>query len=415
MINSYLKILRNKNFFLLWFGQIISQFGDRLTQMAMIGLVYKLTPGSSFGMAKIFSLAIIPVFLISPVSGVYVDRWDKRKTMFFSDFIRFILIICIPLFFFYIKTLFPIYFCIFFAFCIGRFFIPAKMAIIPSIVTKKELFLANSLISLTAMIAAILGLGLGGIIVEKWGVKTAFIIDACTFFLSSLFIFFMKVKETARFNPKDILNLSKEAFLKVKNSVAFEMKEGLKYLFKSSQIRYVTKVKIILFSALGALYTIFIVFIQKTLSTVTLQLGGLAIGAGAGLFLGSLIYGKFGANFPVRKTINFSLIFSGLWMIIFTYFLKTYPSTIFAFFACFLLGILCSPIEIALNTLIHTETQNHLLGRIFSSLEIILHFAFIIFMFISSYLAEIMTPFTIIVSVCIILILFSLMNFINRK
>ncbi|RKY29649.1 MAG: hypothetical protein DRP68_07035, partial [Candidatus Omnitrophota bacterium] len=191
MFVSYFKVLKKRNFFLLWFGQVISQFGDRLTQMALIGLVYELMPHSSMSLAKVMSLPVLAVLLISPVAGVYVDRWEKRKTMYVSDFLRGICIALIFILIFKFKTVIFVYFLIFLSFCVGRFFIPAKMAIIPALVDQKDLLLANSLVSITAMIAAILGFGLGGIIVEKLGVKVAFLIDSVTFFLSSLAVLSM--------------------------------------------------------------------------------------------------------------------------------------------------------------------------------------------------------------------------------
>ncbi|UCD14982.1 MAG: MFS transporter, partial [Candidatus Omnitrophota bacterium] len=253
MIVPYLKILRKRNFLFLWIGQIVSQFGDRLTQMALIGLVYRLKPGSSIGLAKMLSLAIIPVFLISPIAGVYIDRWDKRRTMFLSDFFRGLFILSIPFISSTNDTIIFIYSLVFLSFCVGRFFIPAKMAIIPSLVSKEEVFLGNSLVSITAMIAAMLGFGVGGIIVEKWGVETAFFLDAITFFISALFIIFMNIKERAVFTPKDILSLGKDAIFNVRNSFIFEVKAGVKYIFESSQTRYAAKVFFILFASIGSL------------------------------------------------------------------------------------------------------------------------------------------------------------------
>lgn len=416
MFYSYLKILLKRNFFLLWFGQVISQFGDRLTIMALIGLVYKIGPKSPFSLAKMFSLAVIPVFLISPVAGVYIDRWNKQKTMFVSDFLRALLIFSIPFILFKFNSLIVIYIFIFLSFCVGRFFLPAKMAIIPSLVDKENLFMANSLVSITAMIAAIFGLVLGGLIVEFWGVKSAFTLDAATFFISALCIIFMRIKEKAEFKPNDILKLSKDALLKVKKSIIFDTREGIKYILKSSETQYVTKIKIILFAAIGSLYTVFIVFIQDIFNTVTKDLAGVAVGTGAGLFIGTLVYGHIGLKTSVKKIIYLSLIFSCLWLVIFVSLLRMFPYKIFAFLSCFLLGITCSPIEIALNSLIHHESENEFLGRIFSSLEVILHLSFIIFMFLASYLAEIMSPFTIIVAVGIIIILFSTYSlFAERK
>ena len=42
-------------------------------------------------MSKLFSFAIIPAFIIGPIAGVYIDRWDRRTTLFISYFIQGIL------------------------------------------------------------------------------------------------------------------------------------------------------------------------------------------------------------------------------------------------------------------------------------------------------------------------------------
>jgi predicted MFS family arabinose efflux permease len=410
MFSHYIKVLTNRNFFLLWLGQVISQFGDRLTQMALIGLVYELKPGSSLGLANMFSLAIIPVFLISPIAGVYIDRWNKQKTMYVSDFLRGVLILAIP----FMPSRPLIYLFIFLSFCLGRFFLPAKMAIIPSLVEKKDFFMANSLISTTAMIAAVLGFGIGGMIVERWGVKSAFYLDAATFFCSALFVALMRIKERANFNPKDIIELGKEAINKVKRSFLVEVREGLRYIFSSEETRYAARMQFILFASIGSLYTVFIVFMQKTLSTVTSDLGWLAVGIGAGLFFGSLFYGKFATKITIKKAIYLSLLFSGLHLLAFTLFLKFHPYKMVALLSCVFLGVLCAPIVIALNTLIHKDSEDRFWGRIFSSLEVVIHLAFMLFMFIASFLAERMSPFTIIASVSIIIISFSSVGLIKN-
>lgn len=412
MTFHYFDVLKKRNFFLLWFGQVVSQFGDRLTQMALIGLVYKSQPGSSVGLAKMMSLAIIPVFLLSPIAGVYVDRWNKRKTMYISDLLRAIFIFFIPIMFLKSNSLIPVYILIFLSFCSGRFFIPAKMAIVPSLVNKEQIFLANSLISITAMIAAMLGFGIGGVIVEKLGITVAFFIDALTFLLSFLSIFLMRVEEKANFNPKDIIELGKKAIISAKNSFIFEIKEGYRYILNSKETLYAAKTLFVLFASIGSLYTVFIIFIQNTLSTVTSDLGWLAVAAGGGLFIGSVIYGRFGSKISVKIAVNLSLIFASGYLAIFSFILRANPSKIFAFYSCLVIGLVVSPVIIAVNTLIHNESDNTFWGRIFSSLEVVIHLAFIVFMFTASYLAEVMTPLTIIISVAILIFIFSLTNFI---
>ena len=414
MITPYICLLKKRNFSLLWMSQVISQFGDRLTQMALIGLVYEIMPASSFTLAKVMSIPLIAVFLVSPFAGVYIDRWDKQKTMYISDFLRGIFILLIPVLIVKFKLMIVLYLLIFLSFCVGRFFIPAKMAIIPSLVEKDKIILANSLISTTAMIAAILGFGVGGIIVEKLGAKIAFFIDSLTFFLSSFLIFFIQPKTRGKFNPHDFIDLGKYAIKKVKESVLVEMKEGIKYLFSTKETLFAAKVLFFLFSILGSLYVVFIVFIQKIFSSKTIDLGYLAVAGGAGLFLGSLIYGRIAKTFFLKRTVNISLILSSIYLIFFVTFLKIYPFRLFAIFSSFFIGLLISPIFIAVNSLIHQESKDIFWGRVFSSLEVVIHFAFLIFMFLSSYLAEKFNPFTIIISVGIITLLFSVYNFLRN-
>ncbi|MCM8773782.1 MAG: MFS transporter, partial [Candidatus Omnitrophica bacterium] len=383
MLLAYLNVLKKRNFFLLWFSQIISQFGDRLTQMALIGLVYKVEPLSTLGMAKMMSLSIVPVFIVSPLAGVYVDRWDNRKTMAWSDFLRGIFILLIPIVFGLKKFLLLVYLLIFLSFCVGCFFITAKMSLIPKLVEEKNIFMANSLVSTTAMSSAVLGWGLGGIIVERWGLFSAFVIDALTFFISAIAIYFIKIKRESSSNQ--IIELGKETLRKLKHSFVSDIKDGLDYIFRSPQARYASKIFFVLFSSLGAIFTVFVVFIQNTLSSITLDLGILSIGGSSGLLLGTLLYGRLGFHLNTKKVINMAMALFSLYLILFVYFLRLYPSKIFAFVSCFLLGLIISPVEVAIRSIIHRDSQDKFLGRIFSSLEMLIHTSLLFFMFISSY------------------------------
>lgn len=159
-----------------------------MSQMALIGLVYG-REGTSIQFAKILSFTIIPVFLVGPLAGALVDKWDRRKTMYVCDLIRAGLVLLIPIFLFYKQTFIWIYLIIFLAFSIGRFFIPAKLAIIPDMVSPKDLLLANSMINTTGMIAAVLGFGISGLIVERWGARTGFYLDSASFLISATCIF----------------------------------------------------------------------------------------------------------------------------------------------------------------------------------------------------------------------------------
>lgn len=385
-MSKFRKVLKNRNFFFLWLGQIISQLGDRLGQMALIAFVYLRSPGSTMDMAKILSFTIIPVFLIGPVAGVYVDRWDRRRTMYICDLLRAVLIFTIPFFLFYYKSIVPIYIIIFLVFSIGRFFVPAKLSIVPDLVDKKDLLIANSLVNITGMLAAVLGFGISGVLVEWVGPKSGFYLNALSFLTSGLLIFFI----AKRFGSQniDFMELSREIVETIRKSVLQEIKEGVLYFIRKKDIRLTASIMFILWSALGAVYVVMIVFVQDVLKSATKDLGLLVMFLGIGLFTGSILYGRFGQRLSHYKIIFSSLALSGVMLIIFTLTINRYPCFFTAASLAFILGNTISPIMIASNTIIHKASDNEMMGKVFSSLEIVMHLGFLLFMFISSLLAE---------------------------
>src|SRR3989338_2861557 len=115
---TFLIDLKNRNFLRLFFAQVIAQFGDRIIQMALVGIIAERSPGSAMDLAKILSFTIIPVFIIGPIAGVYVDRWDRRSVLFICDFLRGLLVLTIPFIFFSKTSFVPIYIIVFLTFCV---------------------------------------------------------------------------------------------------------------------------------------------------------------------------------------------------------------------------------------------------------------------------------------------------------
>jgi len=380
--------------------------------MALIGFIYLRAPGSSIEIAKMLSFTILPVFLIGPIAGVYVDRWDRRRTLYTCDLLRAALMLLIPLFLFYSKGMILVYLIVFITFCIGRFFVPAKLSIIPEIVDKKDLLIANSLVHTTGMIAATLGFGISGLVVEWMGAKSGLYLDSLSFLISGALIFFITRKSADTFNLKEV---GKEIVTVIGKSVFQEIKEGILYFIQKKDVRFTAGVIFTLWAALGSSYVVVIVFIQKTLQSATRDLGLLIMFLGLGLFLGSLVYGRFGQRISHYKIIFSSLALSGIMLAAFALILNQYPDFLIAALLALLLGLLISPIMIASNTIIHKVSDNEMMGKVFSSLEIIMHLGFLLFMFISSILAEKIPEVYILIVVGCVLSVLGLINLIYHR
>jgi MFS family permease len=290
--------------------------------------------------------------------------------------------------------------------------VPAKLSIIPDLVEKKELLIANSLVNTTGMIAAVLGFGISGVIVEWLGAKSGFYLDALSFLISGALIFLIAKKPSSHI---DLKKVSKEIVEVIRKSIFQELKDGILYFIRKKDIRLTAGIIFMLWSALGAVYVVLIVFVQKTLHSATKDLGLLIMFLGIGLFLGSLFYGRFGQRFSHYKIIFVSLVFSGIMLVAFAITIERYPNfTTAAMLSC-LLGFMVSPIMIASNTIIHKVSDNEMMGKIFSSLEIVMHLAFLIFMFISSLLAEKFSHVSILIIAGVFLGILGLFNLIYHR
>lgn len=411
---EFFRDAQNRNFIRLWLAQLISQFGDRLNQMALIGLIAERAPGSAYNLAKLLAFTIIPVFIIGPIAGVYVDRWDHRRTLFVCDLLRSLLVLTIPFCFMNQESMVPIYIVVFLTFCFSRFYVPAKMSIIPELVTERNLLMANSLMTTTGMLAFVLGCALGGLLVDKLGARGGFIGDAVTFVISGILIFSIPRDLKFQLNRSSLLEQGKE-ILRIEKSFIAEIREGLVYLRSRREIRFVINMLFILLAAAGATYVVIIVFVQQSFQSVTKDLGILAVFLGVGLFIGALVYGRWGRMMPWYKTIFLSLIGGGLMIVAFAVAVSQYPNLMFAAALAFILGVSIGPVFIAVNTIVHVVSDESMRGKVFSALEVVIHFAFLLAMLISSLLAEVVPGRAILTGVGILFALTGLIGLIRYK
>ncbi len=382
---------RNQGFIRFWLAQLISQFGDRVNQMALVGLValkHAGNPASPVELAKLLSFTIIPVFIIGPIAGVYVDRWDRRTTLFVCDFLRGLIVLCIAFSLMDMRSMAPMYVTVFLVFCLSRFYVPAKMSFIPDIVDEHDLHIANSLVSVTGMIAFVLGALLGGLIVEWHGPQGGFIWGACTFFVSGFLVFSISRLGGMHLSKNKMISAGREMIKTIKKTVFEEIKEGIDYIAGHKEILFIIYVMTILFMAAGSVYVVIIVFIQETFKTVTKDLGYLAVALGVGLFWGSMAYARWGKKVSRFQSIFFCLILGGIMMAFFAFVVGVTQNRWVGMGLAAILGFVVGPIVIASNTIVHYVCSEKMRGKVFASLEFVMHLAFLVSMVASSFLSK---------------------------
>jgi MFS family permease len=97
--NGFIALIKNRNFMLLWIGQLVSQLADKVLLVLLIGLLetYKPIPGLNNSMYSTLMIAFtIPAILFGSAGGIFVDRFPKKPIMIGSDIVRGILTFLIP-------------------------------------------------------------------------------------------------------------------------------------------------------------------------------------------------------------------------------------------------------------------------------------------------------------------------------
>ncbi len=210
-------VRRNGDFRRLWLAQLGSNAGDWFNDVAVLGLILSLT--GSPGAAGLFIIAAqVPTALLSPVAGVWADRWDRRKLMIGSDLIRAVL----ALGFLLVRSpdqIWLVYLITASLRGVTAFFGPAQKAAIPNLVRPYELLPANVLVEVTwgAMLAV--GAALGGLVSALLGRDTAFVINALSFLVSALLIWSIR----ARFSQAPVAGHARV------NGGWHDMVEGFRY------------------------------------------------------------------------------------------------------------------------------------------------------------------------------------------
>ena len=384
-----LELLRERNFRLLWIGQLCSQFGDRLTQLVLIGLAAVHASGSTLTLAKVMVMTSLPALLLGPFAGVYVDRWDRKQTMITCDLIRVAGILVLP--WAAAAGRIPLYLDIFLLFSVGSFFVPARLAMIPDVVPSGQLGKANALFTTSGMIGSALILLVGALLVERFGAARASWVNGLAYAASAVAIILIRSRpQPPAFGPKG--RLLEAAFSGQAGGGADRILagiwEGIRQLWLHDNTRRVMALLALLVGGAGASMVIGTVLVQSALRSVTKDLGFLSLWFGVGIFLGTVAHGRYGTRQTKRQALGAAFMGCGFSVWLFLAAVMTLKSGVAASFATGLLGFFVAPVGIVTNTLVHEAHPERLQGRIFSSLGVVFNLSLILSMLAAGWLAE---------------------------
>jgi MFS family permease len=354
---GYLELIRkNRNFRNLWFGQIVSLLGDWFNLIASASLIGLLTQ-SGIAVGALFVVRMLAPFIISPIAGVFSDRYNRKKLLIIADLSRAVVVLGFLL----VRKpeqVWLLYFLTAVQLAISGFFYPARSSILPDVVTEKELGAANALGSATWSIMLSVGAAMGGIVAGKWGIYPSFIIDSVTFLISAVFIAQIVYDQPRRIDVGE-------------GTIAAGFKEyieGLKYLIENRGILVVALLKAASSLATGAFQVIQVhlaeqVYIMGQGGSTGLGLMYAAVGAGTGFgpIWARLFTGDDGKK--LRIAISISYILSGIGLAM----AAPLPGFALVLVGTFLRGLGGGVNWVFSTQLLLQTVPNRVLGRVFST------------------------------------------------
>jgi len=277
---------RNRNFLLLFSGQLVSAIGSQVSQLAFPLLILAVT-GSPAQAGFLGAMRGLAYVLFGLPAGAYVDRWDRKKVMILSDTGRALALGSIPVALTLGRlTLVQLYVVTFVEGMLFIFFGLSETACLKRIVRKEQLAGAVSINEATYSISGLLGPSVGGALYSI-GRGFPFVADAVSYALSAISIFFIKME-------------FQEECTQAQRHIREEIKEGLRWLWHLPTIRFLCWVN----GGVNLLYggwTLLLISLAQRHGASSVAIGLIFATGGVGTLLGTAFAAPVQHRFTVGR------------------------------------------------------------------------------------------------------------------
>jgi MFS family permease len=301
--------LSNGNYTRLWLGGLISLIGDWALIVGLPIYIFLLT-GSVLALSITLLAASLPPALVGSVAGVFVDRWDHKRTMVVTNLL--LALGLLPLLLMRSADLvWIVYLVAFVEGTLEQFFLPAQNALLPQLVAEERLVSANSLIAVSGNLARLIGPALGGLIAAQLGLNGIVLIDAGSFLLAALMIAGIV---TPRAIPQPAAP-SETAIEREKRGIVHVWREwigGLRIIVGQRTLTVLLTLFAIVSLGEGVFGVLYPVYVYQALRGGAQEIGTLMSAQAVGGLIGGLLVGWAGGRMMSRWAIGACAALFGL-------------------------------------------------------------------------------------------------------
>ncbi len=348
--NDELRDNWKQTFLVIWVGQFFSILTSSIVGYA-ITFWLSLKTGSAEVLASLFAATILPQVLLGPFVGVYVDRWDRKRTMIISDsFIAVCTVVLVVLLRMGIESLAAIYILQICRSLGTAFHTPSMQASVPLLAPESQLTRIAGVNQMIYSVSTIAGPALGALAITVTSIENVLLLDVFGALIAAGSLLFIVIPRPKRDNP--VYHFLTE----LKESVrAIAAVKGLRWLF-----------------LFAVMFTFVVMPVSVIFPLMTLQhFGGDSFGMslieilwGVGMLLGGFIIALI--KMPYRKIIvlNLTYILLGA-TFLFSGLLSSEQFIIFCILT-FLGGIFGSIFHSMFVSILQIKIAPEVLGRVLS-------------------------------------------------
>lgn len=332
----------------LWLATLVSIFGDFLALYAIFSEMTFRMHASARAITLVTVFFLLPLALVGPVAGVFVDRWHPRRTMVTSDIARAVLVLGLV----FARAPWHIYVVFLALSTFSSFFTPARSVTLPQIVPLNGLMGANALIQQTVQILQMGSPVLAGALAGWAGPSSCYYLDSASFVFSGLVIATIAI-------PARPAHANREV-----KPVVRDLLSGVRFIFGHPVIGFVILSIAAGTFAIGAFGSLIAVYVRDVLHATTYLFGALGSTIGAGMLAGGLVVTPLARRIQQKAhLITAGILLCGVAIAAIAW----AANSVAALAGCFAIGIGASLLTIAAMTLMQGQVPAEMRGRVSSS------------------------------------------------
>lgn len=344
---------------------LISQTGDWILTVGLMYRVYAMT-GSTVATALTLLSSLVPQVLLGTIAGVFVDRWDRRRTMITANLL--LAAGLLPLLAVHGRAqIWIVFLVVAWEAALEQLSIPAQLALTPSLVPEEHLVTANAASGQVSNISRLVGSGLGGVIAAFGGITAVTLSDATSFLASAALLAF--VRASARPSRQRSERREAEDAGKRLEAIAAELKDGLRLAATHPLLRALLVYGLVTSIGENIMTTLFAPFVREVLHGTSADYGLVNAAQAVGGIVGGLFAASLSQRFSTVRLFTVSaVVFGAIDLGIFLYPLE-YRALWPAVVGMILVGLPGALNMAALITLFQRSTDDAHRGRIFGAMS----------------------------------------------